>query len=238
MVAVLTVYVRHESSVNDLIDRYPAFSFLPRLVNRTLFSSDFNRDGRTTHDFQVLFLGKTGYGKSSTINAIAGSSFMETDAVEICTKSLQSIEYTLNAQRNYYFSLCDFPGIGESEKADAAYYTWYTEMLQRCCCVVYILRADQRDYSLDLKAFQELMRDHYQHTILALNFADKIEPIDRYSELPVSNLQLSHLRQKVSTVSRLFSIPQERIVYYSASEQYNISSLAQTIAYVIQQTIL
>lgn len=163
---------------------------------------------------------------------------MKTDAVEVCTKSMQSIEYSLNNQNDCYFSLCDFPGIGESEKADAEYYTWYTEMLQRCCCVVYVLRADQRDYSLDLKAFQELMHEHRQHIILALNYADKIEPIDRYSGLLISNLQLSHLKQKKNLVSSLFSVPPEQVVYYSASEKYNISSLVQAISHVIKNTIL
>lgn len=127
------------------------------------------------------------------------------------------------------------PGIGESNYADNNYYQWYREMLAKSHCVVYLLRADQRDYAVDEVLFHEMFNSQKEKekVIIALNYADKIEPINRVSGL--SQMQILNLNQKVEDVCKLFNISKEKVFYYSATELINMTTLVNRIAKTLKQ---
>jgi len=54
-------------------------------------------------------------------------------------------------------------------------------MLNKSNCVVYLIRADHRDFRIDLECFKALFEMENENekskVILALNYADKIEPV-------------------------------------------------------------
>ena len=88
---------------------------------------------------------------------------------------------------------------------------WYAGLLEYSPCVVYVLRADQRDFSTDERTFQALFhrKEDRDKVIIALNYADKIEPINRSPEL--SKAQLEALDQKTELICKLFDIPSYQI---------------------------
>ena len=227
----LEVNIEYLSSIKALIKRYPSFAFLEKVKLEDRNDLCWDLSGKPCYEIQVLFLGKTGYGKSTTINKIIGENIFRTSEVEVCTKELHSAEYQIN-DSDYYFSLNDFPGIGESEQADIKYLEWYREMLGRSPCVVYLLRADQRDYSLDEALFQSLFpgEEDRKKVIIGLNFSDKVEPVNRHGG--ITKEQEAHLQEKVQIVKMLFGVT--HVIYYSAQEEINIDKLTGKIVNVVQ----
>jgi predicted GTPase len=240
----LTVHINHSAEIHDLVNRFNNFNFLKNAILNENESISWYMNNEywgikntLIHQIQVMFIGKSGYGKSTTLNGIIGKNAFDTDDVKACTKDLYSANYRLNKNKNHFFALCDLPGIGESKLADTKYYEWYREMLLKSHCVVYVLRADQRDFALDEILFKEMFKnsDERKKVIIALNYADKVEPISRTATL--SPIQIENLKKKVSTVKRLFDVTDDRILYYSATDKLNIDDLIKKIADVVKKSL-
>ena len=122
------------------------------------------------------------------------------------------------------------PGIGESNYADNQYYEWYRDMVKKSHCVVYLLRADQRDFAVDEILFKSMFASYEDRkkVIFALNFAEKIEPISRENQL--SSQQILNLNKKVKEVAQIFNVSREDILYYSAKDNINIDVLMKKIS--------
>lgn len=237
----LNVNIVFQDHVSVLVKRHGCLGFLKDVYLTESNSFKWNRSTFYSYDIQVIFLGKTGYGKSSTINSIIGKeSVFETDDVKSCTKDLYSAEFKLNETEPFYFSLGDLPGIGESLKVDEKYVQWYKDFVARAHCIVYLLRADLRDYVIDEKLFLELFNTKSMRSkvILALNYADKIEPVNRREIFTPSDEQKRNLQEKVKNVANLFGIGQDSVIYYSAKESYNISTLVESIAKKVKSNLL
>lgn len=213
----LELAVRSEMGIDALIHRFPEVSGLREKAIWTydIQDGDIHRHDRYTWEYknqrvtllQVMFIGKTGYGKSSLLNAIVGQTLFEIDEVQSCTKKLDTVLYRMGQTDNIdYLALSDLPGVGESIEADKQYRAWYRDMLCASSCVVYVLRADQRDFSIDEDVFEELFPDGEQRAnlVIALNFADKIEPISRDGR--ISEAQWTALEDKVDMIQELFDV--------------------------------
>lgn len=232
----MTVKIRYTGDFSELKRKHPQLHKIsPRFsCNWETWSMTDSRYGYVDTPIQALqtmFIGKTGYGKSSTINRFVGRNVFETDAVCACTKELHTATYRFSEEDKAFLLLSDLPGIGESMQADKEYYAWYRDMIVVSHCIVYVLRADQRDFSLDLQLWEAIMEQDYSvknKLVVALNYADKIEPINRSGF--ISALQLERLEQKKRDVVRKFNIPSDRVVYYSAADNYNCDKLMDSIA--------
>lgn len=241
----LTVHIQHSAEIDDLINQYNYFSFLktstiPKSnINRWYMNNtDFGYSDQEIYQLQVMFIGKTGYGKSTTLNKIIGRKAFETSDVSVCTKDLYEATYRINSTDKTFLSLCDLPGIGESNYADNHYYDWYRDMLEKSHCVVYVLRADQRDFSVDEILFTQMFRSDKEKgkVILAINYADKIEPLNRQNNL--SQEQIKNLNKKINEVSNIFQMPKSNIIYYSAVDNINLDLLVSYIAKKLKKYIL
>ena len=221
MIMELTKNILKATSINNL--NWPgAGLFKNRLIDETC-QRRWLRQSVLCYDLQCMFIGKTGYGKSSTLNRIVGDNVFETDDINACTANLYCADYILNADRHYFLSLCDLPGVGEDEDRDAGYLAWYQQMLIKSDCVVYVLRADQRDMSVDLKVFR-ILQIRPDNCVIALNYCDKIEPVSRCSVLP-TNEQRCNINLKIRDISRTFNFPVTQILPYSAYTGWNIGAL-------------
>jgi predicted GTPase len=223
--------------IATLAARYPAFSYFH---NRSLQIKDqfiWTLNKREIHDLTIFFYGKTGYGKSSTINRLVGNQIMGTHDLQPCTKKINSVQYEITDTGNIkHLSFNDLPGIGESADADIEYIDWYSMVLPKTACCVYVLRADQRDFSLDLPVFEKLFQkeSHVNRVLLGINFADKIEPITRSPDNSLTQEQNDNLLKKSKIVQEIFKMPASNIVCFSAEVGYNFTELTQKIANILK----
>lgn len=177
----------------------------------------------------VMVIGKTGYGKSSLLNCIIGKSIFPTDDVQICTTKIDAAIFRMGADPQSYLALSDLPGIGESAEADREYMDEYAGLLRSAASVIYVVRADQRDFTIDEHAFKELFQrdEDREKVIIALNFADKIEPINRSFRL--SEEQLEALEEKIDLVSEMFQVDSYRIFPCCAQTGYGVEALLEEV---------
>lgn len=240
----LTVEIKHQASLCEFTKRYQSFRFLNQQRLKREPSIQWKINGNNAYDIQVMLIGKTGYGKSTTINKMVGVDCFDTDDISACTKQIYSVEYEIEAnpycrdnEDKFYFSINDLPGIGESIVADRQYSKWYQGMISRSSCILYVLRADQRDYSLDLDIFKSLICQNIirQKTIIGINFADRIEPISENGDL--SKRQKENISEKRQLLSTLFKIPVEQVIHYSARTGENFGALMRKIAYIVQENV-
>lgn len=226
------VKILQQSSIDELITRFPQFG---NLSNKKITQREKYRwvmGEKIIYCFQVIFIGKTGYGKSTTINKLIGRNLFDADDFVSCTKELYAIEYQLNAlDDQYFFSIGDLPGVGESVEADELYLEYYRNFINKASIVVYMLRADQRDFSIDLDIFKSLFlpRVEKDKVVIGLNFVDKLQPLHTRTPFTPSIQQQINLHAKVEYISSFFDIEVTRIACFSALENYQLNDLATKI---------
>lgn len=227
-------YNHHLGHIDGISHRFHAFSKLKHAQIKQLSRLKWTdlHNSRIFYHIQAAFFGKSGYGKSTTVNAFFGNSIMKTSDVVACTKECNCLDFELSP--NCYLSLADFSGIGESEYNDKKYLKMYRDFLLLSTVVIYVIRADTRDYAIDESVYQTVFatQSHKQKVIFALNCCDKIEPISRnYSSEP-STEQKRNIAKKIDSVNNIFK-PFYDIVPYSAETNWNMNGLAEAMVKVI-----
>jgi predicted GTPase len=227
-------YCHHRGDIDEVATHHSAFIRLKHAKIRQCLHLTWQdkNDGYISYQAQAAFFGKTGYGKSTTVNALFGNPILKTSDVGACTRECQCLDFELSP--NCYLSFADFPGIGENEYRDKEYLTMYNSFLSSSVAVIYILRADTRDYSLDESAYQAVFSSvsDKKKIIFALNCCDKIEPISRsYSSEPTTE-QLNNIRRKVDEVKNVFN-PINQIIPYSAQTGWNLNLLSSELVELI-----
>ena len=209
----------------------PGFGVLERSWLISGKGVTWNRNGKTSEDVQIVVMGKTGYGKSTLLNRLVGEDVFRTSDTQACTRRMESADFPLLFGRNQYFSLADLPGIGEHPQRDREYIDLYRRTLRQASLVVYVLRADQRDFSKDEWAFSELFPTDVQRSkvVVALNAVDKIEPLCRSLPFQLFPEQVRNLVRKIRTVSSTLKIEEHQIVPVSAEEGYGIKDLVESM---------
>lgn len=168
-----------------------------------------------TEIITVIFFGKCGVGKSSTLNKLFGLNWATDNAVA-CTKEPQ---YTvLNSSDLGDFSIpekqirvVDMPGIGESLSADETYLPFYEEWIPQADSLVWITQADTRAYKRDqifLLKLSRLFRSSLFLTV-ALNKIDYLgvdeeEQTFNFEKGEPSEAQLRIIPEKIEDVYKNF----------------------------------
>jgi predicted GTPase len=239
-VAALTSIIREQLSVEALIRRSGRFDFLAGQLPASETASCWKRDNVVTEDLQVIALGKSGYGKSTTLNQLVGRQVFETSDIEGCTRVMQSAEYRFaHAEAAHYFSLADLPGLGERPALDREYIALYQDALEMAHAVLYFLRADQRDYAIDEWAFSQLFADVHSRkkVIIVLNAIDKAEPLHRNFPFALSAEQSATIGSKVASIARQFKVTQASIIPISAQENIDLDRLIARLAKVLKPSM-
>ena len=201
----------------------------------------------TDNCFTVLFMGKTGVGKSSTLNSLFNLN-SETHHSIACTK--KPLIFFVNDQEreiNTSFPkirIVDMPGIGESILADNEYMSFYIEWMPYVNSLVWVTQADTRAYKRDQLFISKLLPFVSPDVIftLALN---KIDCLATDADQEGFNLaictpsddQLTYLSEKVDDIYTVFKevlgesieFKTTNIIPYTSSFGWGINALKQKV---------
>lgn len=228
-------YYLHRGKLSEISSRYAVFEKLRDTTNRGVWHDWKEKTkGTISYEKMVLFVGKTGYGKSTTVNAILGREILETSDVSSCTRVCQCLDYEI--ERNHWISLGDLPGVGESQAKDEEYFKLYGDFLDYAAVIVHVIRADTRDYSIDEETTRRLFSSESvkKRIIYALGQCDKIEPISRKNCDVPTDQQIFNINKKVTEVTRIFSAINP-VVPYSAVTGWNLDKLVNKIVEIVNK---
>jgi predicted GTPase len=195
------------------------------------------------YPLDVMLVGATGSGKSSTINCLTGSRLAKTSGgADPETMDIQS--YTMNR----YFRLWDTPGLGDSPDQDQRHLQKMRQLLGRkyktndteyrlIDLAMLILDGGQRDLLSAVKVLNELIIPVLgaDRVILAVNQADRAMKgryWDRSNQSAAPELKSFLERQTMELHQRLQNCtghPLPVPICYSATAQFRISDLLDQI---------
>lgn len=124
----------------------------------------------------IVLSGKTGCGKTSTINALWDKN-LATNRVASCTKFPAVMRITDNFNgKEIEFNLVDLPGIAESLEANSLYRDFYYQFINKASLLLCLTQADRRAYKQDQLFYTELISKDIlrknQKVVLGINQAD------------------------------------------------------------------
>jgi len=186
----------------------------------------------------VGVFGKTGAGKSSLCNALFGKDTAKVNDVHACTRVPQEIFIKIT-EAGSGIRLIDLPGVGESQLRDAEYSELYKQWIPRLDLVVWVIKADDRTFSIDEVFWDTVVRSSIEENrtpfLVVINLVDKINPPREWDE---SNGRPGHEQMKVvgqrtEWAATKFGISSEQIVAVSAFEKYNLGALVEAIIEIV-----
>lgn len=244
--ADITTRIRLEADIDILGERY---AFLKDANPDSSIFKDWhykyqhNRGYKDIKQLNIIFIGQTGYGKSSLINTLVGKDVFETSDYESCTKILQSADFFLHhkylaEKRAYTLSFVDLPGIGESDKSDTTYLQWYQEYIKESALVLYLFRADKRDHAQDEFFFEHVFdKDMKNKLICLLSQADKIEPISRGGSLSTEQLENIEKKKQELKSKPFLSFYSSDIIHVSTAMKLNIDAVHDRIVSKLKEML-
>ena len=191
-----------------------------------------NKEFKVLKKYKVGIFGETGTGKSTLCNSLLESEVMRVSDIVPVTRGIQSS--TLLSNHEYAIELQDFPGIGESIEGDKKFESIYEKAFDEMDIIVWILRADVRNYSLSQKYLDkalELSINKNKEFFVALSMVDRLGVPDDWDEENCSprRVLLITIERKIMYISGVLGIPPEKIQPLSGLKGYNVSILRSDI---------
>lgn len=191
----------------------------------------------------VLLVGATGVGKSSTLNALFGRKIAKVGE-GVDPETMQVGHYELNDSLRIW----DSPGLGDGVASDKIHAKTITDNLCQTYThddgqwgfidlVLVILDGSSRDMGTSYRLLEQVILKNIppERVIVAINKADMAmsgRSWDRSIDKPEEKL-LNFLEDKAtSTQNRLYeatSLKIKKPVYYSADKGYNLNALMDTV---------
>lgn len=175
----------------------------------------------------IGIMGKTGAGKSSLCNALFQGEVTPVSDVNACTRDVLRLRLSSG---DHSLILVDLPGVGESEQRDEEYEYLYRKVLPDLDLILWVIKADDRAFSVDERFYRRVMSDHQQRVLFVINQADKIEPCHEWnaSSNAPSPLQLTNIVTKLDSIRQLFS-PSHPVCAVSVRTEWNLPSMVETM---------
>ncbi|AJJ05469.1 GTPase family protein [Yersinia pseudotuberculosis] len=200
----------------------------PRSLRQSLIN-ELNQ--LVTYEPVIGIMGKTGVGKSSLCNALFRSEVCAVNAVEACTRQPQRVRLCFGS---HYLTLIDLPGVGESLQRDGEYRELYRELMPQLDMVLWVLKADDRAFSVEEQFYQAVFAQYsgsIPPVLWILNQVDKTEPAEQWnwSSAQPSAIQIGHIVQKKKAVARQMGITESSILPVSVKGRYHLPRLVEAI---------
>lgn len=193
----------------------------------------------------LVLAGKTGCGKTSTINILWNKNLAVDRAIS-CTKfpAVMHIEDTYEGH-SIQFNLVDLPGIAESMEANTLYRSFYYKYIKQAKVQLCLTQADRRAYKQDELFYSELIRNAIltpkQNIILGINQADLLfKTTENLSGIDLHSLPDNDpiIQEKISDcyngifkeVFKAFdNVSVDSVHIYSVYQKWNTDSLKSKI---------
>lgn len=163
-----------------------------------------------TYEPVIGIMGKTGVGKSSLCNALFRSEVCAVNAVEACTRQPQRVRLRFGS---HYLTLVDLPGVGESQARDGEYRELYRELMPQLDMVLWVLKADDRAFSVEEQFYQTVFAQ-YSGTLppilWVINQVDKTEPAEQWNWQSAQPSALQAVTYRTETAGRSASVTDSR----------------------------
>ncbi|WP_242541120.1 GTPase [Phormidium pseudopriestleyi] len=127
-------------------------------LKKVMSLEDFNLisdklEQETKYPPKVAVIGKSGVGKTTTINNLFNAQ-LKTSPTTVGTTKAQTKEFTLSTGGT--LTVVDLPGYGRSEAEDREYKKIYEAIIPECDIVLLILQANTRDFPDDIEMIKEI----------------------------------------------------------------------------------
>ncbi|MBR7028453.1 MAG: 50S ribosome-binding GTPase [Bacteroidaceae bacterium] len=193
----------------------------------------------------IVFIGKTGCGKSSTINSLCGTD-LPVDGAVACTKYPIVInKEILHNGIVKRLNIVDLPGIAESLEANIIYADYYNKYIKTADTIVCLSQANTRAYKQDEDFYIELIDSGIisldSYIILGINKIDLLFKSDEHlSGIDLSTITDEDLliKDKIddyynrvfsNIFGKISSVNRNSVVVYSNLQQWNMDKLAQKL---------
>lgn len=140
--------------------------------------------GKLLKDYKIAFMGQTGRGKSTLINALFGTQYTTNSVVECTTYINSATIINQDAEIPYEaITIMDTPGIGASLKKDIFYRPYYLHVLENADCIVWLTNMERTDYA-DQTFFRDYKNEFKKDVrlVVCINHIDKFTPQNIPSE--------------------------------------------------------
>lgn len=189
------------------------------------------KEKQTNSPFRIAISGKSGVGKTTTLNSLfsADDFIMDVDNKAIWKRIV--------LKNGAILDIIDMPELGDDHEANKVYEMSYREILPTCDVVLYVLEANCRSYSEDLRVLRDIVIPSCSKIrnkiIIAINKIDLIGESAgihwnmRINQPPREQREL--IMKELDNIKKRFpselGVSKDQIVYYSALTGYHISDL-------------
>lgn len=182
---------------------------------------------------QIVLIGKTGVGKSSTINKLFDPKpHLPIDHVEPATMNIEVLTLSLGDRGDLI--IVDCPGLGDSSQADKRNMLAFKELLAQSDVAVWILKADDKTLGIDISFVKKILpKTLKERLVVGINQIDNMQPGEWNTEfnIPSQEQDGSIKRKEKYVLSRFKEIGIEpfSIVSYSAKRDYHLIKLFRAL---------
>ena len=159
--------------------------------------------------FHFLLIGRTGVGKSSTINSLLGKDIAKVGAYEPTTMGVENFESEIEGIK---FSVIDTPGLCDDieDANDDKYIGLIQKQVKEIDCVLFVTELSATRVTSDEKRgikliTQSLTPEVWNNSVIIFTFADNV-PSERYQEALAKRSELIRSEIWISLHSNLNTV--------------------------------